>query len=200
MSTAVDGEHVVKRYGDITAVADVSFHSEEGEIFGMVGPNGAGKTNTTECLEGLRKPDGGMIRVLGVDPQREGHTLRERAGIQLQSSNLPDRIKVWEALDLYSSFCPKAADWKEVLVQLELEEKRSAPFAKLSGSQKQRLVIALAFLPDPALVFLDEPTTGLDPQARHAIWDLVRDVRARGKTIMLTTPLHGRYIERVRLR
>jgi ABC-2 type transport system ATP-binding protein len=128
-----------------------------------------------------------MIRVLGIDPQSEGHTLRERTGIQLQSSNLPDRMRVWEALDLYSSFYPKAADWRDLLVKLGLEEKRNVPFAKLSGGQKQRLFIALALLPDPALVFLDELTTGLDPQARHAIWDLVRDVRARGKTIVLTT-------------
>ena len=153
----------------------------------MVGPNGAGKTTTIECLEGLRKPDAGTIRVLGVDPQRDGQTLRERTGMQLQQSNLPDRMKVWEALDLYASFYPKAADWKELLAQLGLEEKRNAPFSKLSGGQKQRLFIALALLPDPQLVFLDELTTGLDPQARHAIWDLVRDVRAKGKTVLLTT-------------
>jgi ABC-2 type transport system ATP-binding protein len=153
----------------------------------MVGPNGAGKTTTIECLEGLRKPDAGTVRVLGADPQRESHALRERIGIQLQSSNLPDRMKVWEALDLYSSFYPKAANWKELLAQLGLEEKRNAHFSKLSGGQKQRLFIALALLPDPQLVFLDELTTGLDPQARHAIWDLVRDVRGRGKTVLLTT-------------
>jgi ABC-2 type transport system ATP-binding protein len=135
----------------------------------------------------LRKPDRGTVRVLGMDPQRDGQTLRERTGMQLQQSNLPDRMKVWEALDLYASFYPKAADWKELLVQLGLEEKRNAPFAKLSGGQKQRLFIALALLPDPQLVFLDELTTGLDPQARHAIWDLVREVRAKGKTVLLTT-------------
>ncbi len=122
-----------------------------------------------------------------MDPQRDGQTLRERTGMQLQQSNLPDRMRVWEALDLYASFYPKAADWKELLAQLGLEEKRNAPFSKLSGGQKQRLFIALALLPDPQLVFLDELTTGLDPQARHAIWDLVRDVRARGKTVLLTT-------------
>ena len=153
----------------------------------MVGPNGAGKTTTIECLEGLRKPDRGAIRVLGLDPQRDGKTLRGRTGMQLQQSNLPDRMKVWEALDLYASFYPKAADWKELLSQLGLEEKRNAPFSKLSGGQKQRLFIALALLPDPQLVFLDELTTGLDPQARHATWDLVRDVRAKGKTVLLTT-------------
>lgn len=187
MDTVVQVAGLRKTYGATVAVEEVSFEVRAGEIFGMVGPNGAGKTTTIECLEGLRKPDAGTIRVLGVDPQRESHVLRERTGIQLQQSNLPDRMKVWEALDLYSSFYPQAADWKELLVQLGLEEKRNAPFAKLSGGQKQRLFIALALLPDPQLVFLDELTTGLDPQARHAIWDLVRDVRARGKTVFLTT-------------
>jgi ABC-2 type transport system ATP-binding protein len=187
MDAIVKVEGLRKVYGKTVAVEDVSFEVKEGEIFGMVGPNGAGKTTTIECLEGLRKPDAGTIRVLGMDPQRESHSLRERTGMQLQQSNLPDRMKVWEALDLYASFYPKAADWKELLAQLGLEEKRNAPFAKLSGGQKQRLFIALALLPDPQLVFLDELTTGLDPQARHAIWDLVRDVRAKGKTVFLTT-------------
>jgi ABC-2 type transport system ATP-binding protein len=187
MDTIVKVESLRKTYGATVAVDGVSFEVREGEIFGMVGPNGAGKTTTIECLEGLRKPDAGTVRVLGVDPQAEGRALRLRLGMQLQSSNLPDRMKVWEALDLYSSFYPRAADWKELLVQLGLEEKRNAPFAKLSGGQKQRLFIALALLPDPALVFLDELTTGLDPQARHVIWDLVRDVRAKGKTVFLTT-------------
>jgi ABC-2 type transport system ATP-binding protein len=187
MDTIVKVEGLRKVYGTTVAVEEVSFEVKEGEIFGMVGPNGAGKTTTIECLEGLRKPDAGTVRVLGVDPQREGHTLRERTGMQLQQSNLPDRMKVWEALDLYSAFYPKAADWKELLVQLGLEEKRKAYFSKLSGGQKQRLFIALALLPDPQLVFLDELTTGLDPQARHAIWDLVRGVRERGKTVFLTT-------------
>jgi ABC-2 type transport system ATP-binding protein len=187
MNSIVQVEGLRKVYGATVAVDEVSFEVREGEIFGMVGPNGAGKTTTIECLEGLRKPDSGTIRVLGVDPQREVQTLRERTGMQLQQSNLPERMKVWEALDLYSSFYPKAADWKELLVQLGLEEKRDTPFAKLSGGQKQRLFIALALLPDPQLVFLDELTTGLDPQARHAIWDLVRDVRSKGKTILLTT-------------
>ncbi len=187
MDAIVEVEGLRKIYGQTIAVDRVSFEVKEGEIFGMVGPNGAGKTTTIECLEGLRKADAGSVRVLGVDPQQEGQFLRERTGMQLQSSNLPDRMKVWEALDLYSSFYPKAADWKALLVQLGLDEKRNAPFAKLSGGQKQRLFIALALLPDPQLVFLDELTTGLDPQARHVIWDLVRDVRARGKTVFLTT-------------
>ena len=187
MNPIVQVQSLRKTYGATIAVDDVSFEVQEGEIFGMVGPNGAGKTTTIECLEGLRKPDAGTVRVLGVDPQTEGHTLRERTGMQLQQSNLPDRMKVWEALDLYASFYPKAADWKELLAQLGLEEKRNAPFSKLSGGQKQRLFIALALLPDPQLVFLDELTTGLDPQARHAIWDLVRGVRSKGKTVLLTT-------------
>jgi len=181
----VEGLHKV--YGATVAVDQVSFEVSEGEIFGMVGPNGAGKTTTIECLEGLRKQDSGTVRVLGLDPQREGHTLRVRTGMQLQQSNLPDRMKVWEALDLYASFYPKAADWNVLLSQLGLEEKRNAAFSKLSGGQKQRLFIALALLPDPQLVFLDELTTGLDPQARHAIWDLVREVRVKGKTVILTT-------------
>ncbi len=187
MNPIVQVEGLHKIYGKTVAVDDVSFEVKEDEIFGMVGPNGAGKTTTIECLEGLRKPDGGTIRVLGVDPRHNSQVLRRSTGMQLQQSNLPERMKVWEALDLYASFYPKAADWKELLVQLGLEEKRNAPFAKLSGGQKQRLFIALALLPDPQLIFLDELTTGLDPQARHAIWDLVRDVRSKGKTVLLTT-------------
>ena len=187
MDAIVQVEGLRKVYGATVAVEDVSFEVREGEIFGMVGPNGVGKTTTIECLEGLRKPDQGMVRVLGMDPQRDGQILRERTGTQLQQSNLPERMRVWEALDLYASFYAKAADWRVLLAQLGLEEKRNAPFAKLSGGQKQRLFIALALLPDPRLVFLDELTTGLDPQARHAIWDLVRDVRAKGTTVLLTT-------------
>jgi ABC-2 type transport system ATP-binding protein len=187
MDSMVQVEGLRKVYGATVAVEDVSFEVITGEIFGVVGPNGAGKTTTIECLEGLRKPDAGTVRVLGVDPQREGQILRERTGVQLQESNLPDRMKVWEALDLYASFYPRTVDWKVLLSQLGLEEKRNTPFSKLSGGQKQRLFIALALLPDPQLVFLDELTTGLDPQARHAIWDLVREVRNRGTTVLLTT-------------
>ena len=187
MEPIVQVEGLRKIYGTTIAVDDISFAVAEGEIFGIVGPNGAGKTTTIECLGGLRKPDAGTVRVLGLDPQRDGSALRLRTGMQLQQSNLQDRLRVWEALDLYASFYPQVLDWENLLVQLGLEEKRNAPFAKLSGGQKQRLFIALALLPDPQLVFLDELTTGLDPQARHAIWDLVRQVRARGKTVLLTT-------------
>jgi ABC-2 type transport system ATP-binding protein len=187
MNSIVHVERLRKAYGATIAIDEISFEVREGEIFGMVGPNGAGKTTTIECIEGLRKPDQGTVRVLGFDPQREKRALRTCIGMQLQQSNLPERMRVWEALDLYSTFYPKAADWKKLLVQLGLEEKRNAPFSKLSGGQKQRLFIALALLPDPQLIFLDELTTGLDPQARHAIWDLVRDVRSNGKTVLLTT-------------
>src|SRR4030042_5282486 len=187
MDIIVQVEGLRKIYGATVAVDEISFEVGEGEIFGRVGPNGAGKTTTIECLEGLRRPDAGKVRVLGVDPQRESQTLREHTGMQLQQSNLPDRMRVWEALDLYASFYPKSVDWNELLSQLGLEEKRNSAFSKLSGGQKQRLFIALALLPDPQLVFLDELTTGLDPQARHAIWDLVREVRTKGKTVLLTT-------------
>ncbi len=187
METVVHVEGLRKTYGATVAVDQVSFEVQQGEIFGMVGPNGAGKTTTIECLEGLRKPDAGLVRVLGVDPLQAGQHLCLSAGMQLQQSNLPDRMKVWEALDLYASFYPRPVDWRELLTQLGLDEKRNTAFSKLSGGQKQRLFIALALLPDPALVFLDELTTGLDPQARHAIWDLVRAVRSRGKTVILST-------------
>jgi len=176
-----------KIYGSIVAVNSVSMEIQPGEIFGMVGPNGAGKTTTIECIEGLRRPDGGSLRVLGLDPQDDGYALRARIGMQLQESSLPDRLKVWEALDLFASFYPRSVDWRSLLDQLGLADKYSAPFGQLSGGQKQRLFIALALLNDPELVFFDELTTGLDPQARRAMWDLVRDIRAQGKTVFLTT-------------
>lgn len=187
MNTVIQVEKLRKVYGTTVAVDEISFEVHEGEIFGIVGPNGAGKTTTIECMEGLRKADQGNIQVLGLDPQQDGQALRKQIGMQLQQSNLPDRMRVWEALDLYASFYPNPVDWNVLLSQLGLEEKRNTPFGKLSGGQKQRLFIALALLLDPQLVFLDELTTGLDPQARHAIWDLVREVRAKGKTIVLTT-------------
>jgi ABC-2 type transport system ATP-binding protein len=187
MNTVIKVEGLSKTYGATVAVDEVNFDVQEGEIFGMVGPNGAGKTTTIECLEGLRKPDRGMVSVLGVDPQQESHFLHLNTGMQLQQSNLPERMKVWESLDLYSSFYPRARNWEELLVQLGLAEKRNTPFGKLSGGQKQRLFIALALLPDPQLIFLDELTTGLDPQARHVIWELVRNVSLQGKTVLLTT-------------
>lgn len=180
-------EHLHKAYGPVVAVDDLHFEVYEGEIFGMVGPNGAGKTTTIECIEGLRRPDAGRLHVLGLEPQRDGYALRSRIGVQLQESALPDRLQVWEALDLFASFYSRTTDGNALLEQLGLADKRRAAFAKLSGGQKQRLFIILALINDPELVFFDELTTGLDPQARRAMWDLVRDIRDRGKTVFLTT-------------
>jgi len=177
--TIIQVEHLRKTYGSTVAVDDVSFQVYEGEIFGMVGPNGAGKTTTIECIEGLRQPDGGNIRVLDLDPHHDGYALRSRIGIQLQQSVLQDRIKVWEALDLFAAFYPRSINWQPLLEQLGLAEKRNTSFVKLSGGQKQRLFIALALVHDPEVVFLDELTTGLDPHARRAMWDLVRQIRER---------------------
>jgi ABC-2 type transport system ATP-binding protein len=180
-------EHLHKTYGDFTAVEDISFDVHAGEIFGIIGPNGAGKTTTTELIEGLRQPDRGSVRVLGLDPQTQGNELRQRIGIQLQQAVLPEKIKVWEALDLFASFYRRAIDWRALLDQWHLSEKRNAIFGSLSGGQKQRLFIALALVNDPDIVFLDELTTGLDPQARRETWEHVRAIRARGKSVVLVT-------------
>ena len=176
-----------KRYGDRWAIQGITLTVERGEIFGLIGPNGAGKTTLVECIAGLRRPDSGQALVLGLDPQKERQALRSRLGIQLQDSQLPDQIKVWEALDLYSSFYEKPADWEELIVALGLAEKRNDVFAKLSGGQKQRLSVALAMVGNPDILILDELTTGLDPEARRNIWQLILDVRARGVTILLVT-------------
>jgi ABC-2 type transport system ATP-binding protein len=178
-----------KTYGRLVAIADVSFDVHRGEIFGLIGPNGAGKTTTMECVEGLRRPDAGTIAVLGLDPARQVYALQHRIGVQLQEAQLQKRIKVREAVDLWASLYKQPVDAAGLLEQLGLGEKRNAWFMTLSGGQKQRLFIALALINDPELVFLDELTTGLDPQARRAIWDLVRGIRAKGKTVFLTTHL-----------
>ena len=178
-----------KTYGRTVAVDEVSFEVRQGEIFGLIGPNGAGKTTTMECVEGLRRPDGGTISVLGLDPARQVYALQDRIGVQLQEAQLQKRIKVREAVSLWASLYPKPVDGDRLLEQLGLTDKRNAWFMTLSGGQKQRLFIALALINDPELVFLDELTTGLDPQARRAIWELVRGIRARGKTVFLTTHL-----------
>src|SRR6202161_11101 len=179
-----------KTYGRTVAVDEVSFEVNDGEIFGLIGPNGAGKTTTMECIEGIRKPDRGRISVLGLDPFRQVYKLQERIGVQLQQAQLQKRIKVWEAVDLWSAlYRKKSIDGERLLEQLGLVDKRDAWFMNLSGGQKQRLFIALALINDPQVVFLDELTTGLDPQARRAIWDLVRGIRERGKTVFLTTHL-----------
>jgi ABC-2 type transport system ATP-binding protein len=179
-----------KTYGATVAVDEVSFDVRDGEIFGLIGPNGAGKTTTMECVEGLRTPDRGTISVLGMDPVRDVYRLQERIGVQLQQAQLQKRIKVWEAVDLWASlYRRKTIDGDRLLDQLGLADKRNAWFMTLSGGQKQRLFIALALINDPDVVFLDELTTGLDPQSRRTIWDLVRGIRDRGKTVFLTTHL-----------
>src|SRR5215831_7535392 len=178
-----------KSYGATAAVADVSFDVREGEVFGLIGPNGAGKTTTMECVEGVCRPDGGQISIMGLDPFRDVYEVQNRIGVQLQQAQLQKRIKVWEAVDLWASLYPKPLDGNQLLEQLGLADKRNAWFMTLSGGQKQRLFIALALINDPEVVFLDELTTGLDPQARRAIWDLVRGIRDRGKTVFLTTHL-----------
>jgi ABC-2 type transport system ATP-binding protein len=178
-----------KTYGQTVAVDDVSFDVQPGEIFGLIGPNGAGKTTTMECVDGLRTPDRGLISVLGLDPKRDVYALQERIGVQLQAAQLQKRIKVGEAVSLWASLYRKSVDGDRLIEQLGLGDKRNAWFMTLSGGQKQRLFIALALINDPELVFLDELTTGLDPQARRAIWDLVRGIRQRGKTVFLTTHL-----------
>ena len=190
MRPVIQVSGVRKTYGPTVAVDEVSFEVNDGEIFGLIGPNGAGKTTTMECIEGLRTPDRGSISVLGLDPFRQVYKLQDRIGVQLQQAQLQKRIKVWEAIDLWASlYQKKATDGERLLEQLGLTDKRNAWFMTLSGGQKQRLFIALALINDPEVVFLDELTTGLDPQSRRAIWDLVRGIRERGKTVFLTTHL-----------
>src|SRR6266852_4334442 len=190
MRPVIQVSGVRKTYGPTVAVDEVSFDVNDGEIFGLIGPNGAGKTTTMECIEGLRTPDRGSISVLGLDPFRDVYKLQDRIGVQLQQAQLQKRIKVWEAVDLWASlYQKKAIDGERLLEQLGLTDKRNAWFMNLSGGQKQRLFIALALINDPEIVFLDELTTGLDPQSRRAIWDLVRGIRERGKTVFLTTHL-----------
>ena len=179
-----------KTYRSTVAVDDVSFEVYDGEIFGLIGPNGAGKTTTMECVQGLRTPDRGTVTVLGLDPFRDVYELQDRIGAQLQQAQLQKRIKVWEAVHLWAALYRKpTSDGDRLLEQLGLADKRNAWFMNLSGGQKQRLFIALALINDPEVVFLDELTTGLDPQSRRTIWELVRQIRQRGKTVFLTTHL-----------
>jgi ABC-2 type transport system ATP-binding protein len=187
MTTAIEVQGLTKQYAGTTAVRDVSFTVTRGEIFGIIGPNGAGKTTTVECIEGLRRPDAGYISVLGLNPGRDRDELRERLGVQLQDAELPGRLRVGEALRLYSSFYSAPADWRVLMETLGLTAKEKTPFGKLSGGQRQRLTIALALVGQPEVVVLDELTTGLDPQARRDTWALIEGVRDRGTTIVLVT-------------
>ncbi len=187
MRPVVEVNALRKSYGNVVAVDGVSFEVGEGEIFGMVGPNGAGKTTTIECVEGLRRPDGGNVKLFGMDPAENRREIAERIGVQLQESALPPRLRVMEAMQLFSSFYEQKGDLDELLQLFGLAEKRKAAFAKLSGGQKQRLFIALSLINKPDIVFFDELTTGLDPQARRSMWDLVRRIRDQGRTVFLTT-------------
>ena len=187
VGSVIEVENLHKRYGGTVAVEDVSFTVAQGEIFGILGRNGAGKTTTVECLVGLRTPDRGRIRVLGRDPRRGHAELTRRVGVQLQDSQLPERLRVGEAMRLYQSFYPDPADSRELLAQLGLAGREKTPYGKLSGGQKQRLAIALALIGRPRIAVLDELTTGLDPHARRDTWDLIAAVRASGVTIVLVT-------------
>ncbi|MFB4316478.1 ATP-binding cassette domain-containing protein [Actinomadura sp. 21ATH] len=176
-----------KAYGGRPVVDDVSFAVEEGEIFGILGPNGAGKTTTVECVEGLRVPDGGAVRVTGLDPAADRDEVTKVLGAQLQESELQEKLTVREALELYSAFYPNPADWRALAARLGLEAKLTTRFGKLSGGQKQRLFIALALIGSPRVVVLDELTTGLDPRARRDTWKLIEEVRDSGVTVLLVT-------------
>ena len=184
---AVEIAHLRKAYGDVVAVDDVSFSVAEGEIFGILGPNGAGKTTTVECVLGLRSPDAGSICVMGLDPGQDREDLHVIVGAQLQESALPPKLRVGEILDLYRSFYRDPADVGELIDALGLAGKRKDYYRSLSGGQRQRLSIALALIGRPKVAVLDEMTTGLDPQARRATWDLIEGVRNRGVTILLVT-------------
>jgi ABC-2 type transport system ATP-binding protein len=180
-------ENLYKTYGDVQALRGVSFAVEQGEVFGLLGPNGAGKTTTVEILEGMRTPDGGRARVCGMDPERSGERFKETIGAVLQSTSLPDKIRVKEAIDLFASLYRDRANTDELLKRFQLEEKRIAFYSHLSGGQKQRLALAMALVNNPKVVFLDEPTAGLDPQVRREIYEIIEQMKREKKTVLLTT-------------
>ncbi|MEU4390564.1 ABC transporter ATP-binding protein [Kribbella sp. NPDC023855] len=185
--TVIEIENLAKNYQANQAVHGLSLRVEQGEIFGIAGPNGAGKTTVVECASGLRRPDGGTVRVLGLDPQRQRRELLQRIGAQLQEAALPDALRVGEALRMYAALYDRPADWRELLTEWGLADKKRAAFGSLSGGWKQRLFIALALVGNPEVVFLDELTTGLDPIARRTTWGLIRELRDRGVTVILVT-------------
>jgi len=186
-NTVLQVENLIKRYGDVEAVRGVSFSVQEGEVFGLLGPNGAGKTSTIEVLEGLRTADGGRATVCGYDPAKDADALKHEIGAALQSTALPDKLRVTEALKLFASFYKRHKEPEELLKRFGLEEKRNAFYGQLSGGQKQRLALAIALINDPKVIFLDEPTAGLDPQVRREIYDIIEELRRDKKTIVLTT-------------
>jgi ABC-2 type transport system ATP-binding protein len=183
----IEVENLYKSYGPVEAVRGLSFAVEEGEVFGLLGPNGAGKTSTVEILEGLRVADRGAVRVCGLDPQEAGDRFKERIGAILQQTNLPDKLRVKEAIDLFGELYRKHVDTDELLRRFQLEEKRTAFYKELSGGQKQRLALAMALVNDPAVVFLDEPTAGLDPQVRREIYAIIEGLKQQKKTVLITT-------------
>ena len=178
---------LVKRYGDVEAVRGVSFEVSGGEIFGLLGPNGAGKTSTVECVVGLRRPDGGSIRLCDMDALQQPERVKQRVGVALQSTALQDKITPREALRLFGSFYRNRADVNQLIDRFALGEKADSPFDTLSGGQRQRLALALAFVNQPEVLFLDEPTTGLDPQSRRDLHDSILEMRREGRTVLLTT-------------
>lgn len=180
-------ENLYKSYGAVEALRGVSFTVEQGEVFGLLGPNGAGKTSTVEILEGLRTPDRGVARVCGLDPEKSGERFKERIGAVLQSTSLPDKLRVKEAVELFARFYHRRVDTDKLLKRFQLDEKRDAFYSHLSGGQKQRLALALALVNDPEVVFLDEPTAGLDPQVRREMYDIIEELKSEKKTILLTT-------------
>ena len=180
-------ENLVKHYGDVEAVRGVSFNVEEGEVFGLLGPNGAGKTSTVEIMEGLRTLDSGRVSVCGLDPQKNAQELKHQIGAALQSTSLPDKLRVIEALRLFASFYRRHRNPEELLKRFGLQEKRNTFYSQLSGGQKQRLALAMALVNDPKVLFFDEPTAGLDPQVRREIYDIIEELRREKKTIVMTT-------------
>ena len=180
-------EGLIKTYGETRAVDGISFEVPGGTIFGMLGPNGAGKTTTVEVLEGLRQPDAGEVRVLGIDAVRDADQLRARIGVSLQTAALYPKLTVFEVLTLFRAFYPSGREPDDLIQLMDLGEKRSTRTQNLSGGQRQRLSVALALVNNPELVFLDEPTTGMDPAARRALWDVVLGIRDAGHTVLLTT-------------
>jgi ABC-2 type transport system ATP-binding protein len=183
----IQAENLTKNYGSVAALRGVSFTVEEGEVFGLLGPNGAGKTTTVEILEGMRTPDSGIARVCGLDPLKSGEEYKESIGAVLQSTSLPEKIRVKEAIELFAKFYERRANTDELLRRFQLDEKRNAFYSQLSGGQKQRLALAMALVNDPQVVFLDEPTAGLDPQVRREIYDIIEEMKSTKKTVLLTT-------------
>ena len=180
-------QDLVKHYGNVKAVDGISFSVRRGEIFGIVGPNGAGKTTTIDCIAGMRRADSGSLDVLGINPVKDSMVLKRRIGIQQQESEIQDRLRLSEAMELFSSFYENTLDWETLLEQLSLSDKKDSFYSALSGGQKKRFFVAMALIGDPEIVFLDEITSGLDPQARRSVWKLIRSLRDQGRTVVLST-------------